>query len=58
MGTTKKIYEEMTLQELIMERYYNSGDEDYQYQEYLEAKAQQDKQEMEYHFNNQHDYAN
>ena len=58
MGHTKKLYEEMTLQELIMERYYNLGDEDYQYQQYLDAKAEQDKQEMEYYFNNQHDYAN
>lgn len=53
MGQTKKLYEQMTLQQLIMERYYDGvGDEDYQYEEYLQRQNEKQQQEMEYYFNN------
>ena len=53
MGQTKKLYEQMTLQQLIMERYYDGvGDEDYQYEEYVQRQNEKQQQEMEYYFNN------
>lgn len=58
MGQTKKLYEEMTLQDWIMERYYNSGDEDYQYQEYREKQIQDENKQMEEYFNNRLNYEN
>jgi len=58
MGQTKKLYEQMTLQELVREHYNNLGDEDYQYQEYLERKIQDDNKQMEEYFNNHLNYEN
>lgn len=53
MGQTKKLYEQMELQQLIMERYYDGvGDEDYQYEEYLQRQNERYQAEMEYYFNN------
>ena len=53
MGQSKKLYEQMTVQQLIMERYYDGvGDEDYQYEEYLQRQNEKQQQEMEYYFNN------
>lgn len=61
MGQTKKLYEQMTLQQLIMERYYDGvGDEDYQYEEYLQRQNEKQQQDMEYYFNhlNENRYEN
>lgn len=46
MGQTKRLYEEMTLQELIMFQFNNKlDDDDYQYQEYRERQMEQEEQE-------------
>ena len=46
MGQTKKLYEEMSLNELITEFFNQSqGDEDYLYQEYREQQMEQQEQE-------------
>ena len=46
MGQTKRLYEEMTLQELIMYRFNSQlEDDDYQYQEYRERQMEQEEQE-------------
>ena len=58
MGLTKKLYEEMTLQDWIMEYYSNSGDEDYQYQEYQEKQIQDNNKQMEEYFKNYLTYEN
>lgn len=46
MGQTKKLYEEMTLQQLIMVQFSNQmDDDDYQYELWKEQRAQQEEQE-------------
>jgi hypothetical protein len=47
MGQTKRLYEQMTLDELITE-FFNqvSGDEDYQYQLYRERQLEEDRPEV------------
>ena len=47
MGQTKKLYEEMTLQELITEFFNQSnGDEDYDYELYKQRKMDEYNQEL------------
>ena len=47
MGQTKKLYEEMSLNELITEFFNQSqGDEDYQYEEYKQRKMDEYNQEL------------
>ena len=46
MGQTKKLYEQMNLQEMIMHRLNNQmDDDDYLYQEYREQQMEQQEQE-------------
>jgi len=46
MGQTKKLYEQMSLDELITDFFNQSkGDEDYLYQEYREQQMEQQEQE-------------
>lgn len=46
MGQTKRLYEEMTLQELIMYRFNSQlEDEDCQYDEYRERQMEQEEQQ-------------
>ena len=47
MGQSKKLYEEMNLDELITEFFNQSkGDEDYQYEEYKQRKMDEYNQEL------------
>jgi hypothetical protein len=46
MGQTKRLYEQMNLDELITDFFNQSqGDEDYLYQEYREQQMEQQEQE-------------
>lgn len=46
MGQTKRLYEQMNLQEMIMHRLNNQmDDDDYLYQEYREQQMEQQEQE-------------
>ena len=46
MGQTKKIFNEMTLQELIMYRFNNQmEDDDYLYEEHRQQQMEQEEQE-------------
>jgi hypothetical protein len=46
MGQTKRLYEEMTLQELIMFPFNNQmEDDDYLYEEYKQQQMEQEEQE-------------
>lgn len=46
MGQTKKIFSEMTLQELIMYRFNNQmEDDDYLYEEHRQQQMEQEEQE-------------
>jgi hypothetical protein len=58
MGQTKKLYEQMTLQDWIMEHYNNTCDSDYQYQEYQEKQNKQFNDQMEDYFKNHLNYEN
>jgi len=51
MGNTKKMYEEMVLQELI-NKMYETGrdDDDYQYEMYREHQQELMDRQMEQHF--------
>jgi len=46
MGQTKKLYEEMNLNELITEFFNQTGDEDYQYELYKQRKMDEYNQEL------------
>ena len=56
MGNTKKMYEQMNLQEMI-EQFFKvqSADEDYQYEMYRDQQNQMLETEMNEFFNSFHD---
>jgi exonuclease I len=50
MGQTKKLYYEMTMDELLRHYPgYNDGDEDYQYEEYRQKQLEAEQQAYEQH---------
>ena len=55
MGQTKKLYEQMTLDELITE-FFNqtSGDEDYQYELYRERQLEAEQEAYEQHLSDRY----
>lgn len=54
MGQTKKLLEQMTLDELIKEFFANQyADEDEEYEAYRERKEREEQEEFERYWNNQ-----
>lgn len=55
MGHTKKLFEQMTLDELITE-FFNqtSGDEDYQYELYRERQLEAEQEAYEQHLSDKY----
>ena len=55
MGQTKKLYEQMTLDELLTE-FFNqtSGDEDYQYELYRERQLEAEQEAYEQHLSDRY----
>lgn len=55
MGHTKRIIEELSLQEMIMKMYqFENADDDYQYEKYRDLQNEMLERDMENFFNSFH----
>ena len=57
MGHTKRLYDQMNLDELLTHFFtHQNGDEDYLYQEYREKQLEAEREAYEQHFQDLYQY--